>query len=135
LSIGRRSIRWIVAVSAVLLFVGVAEMMLVLEGVVPSGRLVLELKTPLYPYNYTYIYSIMAVFGRGVYTVTIEPDADIDMYVSCGNTVVHLSASRGDARIVRLVCEESVNINIHITARMEPYATSAGRLRVLRTWR
>jgi len=135
LSIGRRSIRWIVAVSAVLLSVGVAEMMLVLEGVVPSGRMVIELETPLYPYNYTYIYSIMAVFGRGIYTVTIEPNANIDMYVSCGNSSAHLSASRGDAKTVRLVCEEFIGINIFITARMEPYATSAGTLRVSRTWR
>ncbi|MEL9939612.1 MAG: hypothetical protein QW348_01640 [Ignisphaera sp.] len=134
MAIRRSKATQIVVLVSTLLGIGVAGMLLVLEGFVPWATANIDLETPLYPYNYTYIFTINAFLGRGTYLVSINPRTQIEACISCDEQAVQIKALGGETKTATLYCD-SGNLNIFVKAYVEPYTTSAGDLTVVRKWR
>ena len=134
LAIRRSKAIQIVVLVSVLFGIGVAEMMLVLEGVVPWATAHIDLETPLYPYNYTYIFTINVLLGRGTYLVSLNPKTQIEACVSCDGQAVEIKALGGEVKTATLYCDSGI-LNIFVKAYVEPYTTNVGDVTVTRKWK
>ncbi len=125
---------WIVLASAILLVVGIAVSLMVLEGLAPRAKARIELVAPLYPYNYTYVYVIDVFLGRGLYIVSLDSQASIEACIFCNNHTLSVRVGKGEERVFGLECDTG-SLHAIIKAYMEPYSVKAGVLRVARRWR
>lgn len=124
----------IIAIAILMLVVGITESLLVLNGIVPRERIAIKLSTPLYPYNYTYIYNINVYLGRGLYITKLSAKTSMHICILCGNNTLSINLDKENSRTIRLWCS-SGSLNLVISAHMKPYEVNAGVIEVARKWR
>ena len=124
----------IIIIAVLMLAVGIMESLLVLNGIVPRARVLIKLGTPLYPYNYTYIYNINIYLGRGLYITKLRAKTSMHICVLCDNNTLSINLDKENSCTLRLWCN-SGSLNLVISAHMKPYEVDAGVIEVARKWR
>lgn len=122
----------VLVVSVVLIVVGAISGLLVLQGVVPYASRRIVIAAPLYPYNFTYAFSISVTFGYGSYVVKVHSESDMNItvsFVSSGETR-KLYLKSGESTVVKV--EKGNGVFITVVSRVRPYQTYLGVIEVAR---
>ena len=119
--------------ASIVLLAGLAETIVVLQGIVPKTSTSIVVEAPLYPKNFYYYSTVDVHLGRGVYDIVFHAYSDTKICIVHDNTVTALNATRGTTIARKLWLERG--FTAHILVHGNPYQTRLVEVRAWRHWK
>ncbi|GEM_PF-5197946 len=127
-----RHLRTVLIVSIILVAVGVIGAFLVLEGIFPPAYEKINLNATLYPYNFTYRYSISIYMGYGSYTIKIASQSNMSVCIQANNYEKEVNLTPGSVEVIKI--SNTTYVFIDIIAHLKPFQINAGTIYATRRW-
>jgi len=127
-----RHLHTILIVSIILVAVGVIGAFLVLEGIFPPAYEKINLNAALYPYNFTYRYSVSIHLGYGSYTIKIVSQSNMSVCIQANNYEKEVNLTPGSVEVIKV--SNTSYAFIDIIAHLKPFQTNAGIIYATRRW-